>query len=127
MAYTVPTAADLEARFPEFASVDDAIVTAAITEAGLQVDQSWSEADYTLALMLLAAHTLTLEGRGTGTQAQLAAVGDFSRIKSGDLEVQRAQKTGAGGFSANDVLASTNYGARFLEIRARNFPSILII
>ena len=30
MAYTAPTAADLKARFPAFAAVDDAVVNAAL-------------------------------------------------------------------------------------------------
>ena len=61
MAYVDPTSATLKARFPAFASVDDAVVSQAITEAMRSVDQTWTEGDYTLAIMLRAAHILTLD------------------------------------------------------------------
>ena len=46
MPYSVPTAASLKTRFPIFATVADATVTACITDASRFVDTSWLEDDY---------------------------------------------------------------------------------
>lgn len=128
MAYTAPTAAEVKARFPEFAAVADATVTAIIEEAGSYVDQTWIEADYKLAQMLWTAHTLIIEGNGSGVQAQLSQLGAFSRIKSGDLEVQQGTRSGAGeGGAGADSYERTTYGQRFSELRLRSFPPVLLI
>ena len=126
MAYTAPTASDLKTRFPKFAAVDDTVINSALTEAARQVDQTWLEADYALAMMLLACHIMVMDGHGADTQAQLSSLSGFSRIKSGDLEVSRGD--GAGGSSSGgDTTQATTYGQRFAEIRRRNFPPISIV
>lgn len=121
MTYTKPTAADLKARFPKYASVDDAVVTTAIDEADAYVSQSWvTEADFKLGYMLYAAHVMTLDGHGTGAEAEMAAGGllGFDSITSGKLSVKRA--AGAGGSTSAGVLGQTDHGRRFLEMRRRN-------
>ncbi|WP_343711904.1 DUF4054 domain-containing protein [Inquilinus sp.] len=128
MAWNPPTPADLKARFPAFAAVSDSVVQGALDEAALQVDETWvSEADFRLGRLLLAAHILTLDGLGTGAEAEAAAAGamGFKRMKSGRLELERFSAADAGGDGS--VLGSTSYGRRFLELLRRNFPAVAVV
>ncbi len=125
MAYVPPVAADLVARFPTFAAVPTATITTALDDAAARVDDTWTAADYALGLMLYAAHSLTLDGQGTSAEAALGAAGalGFSSLKSGALSLDRGAGTGAG---ADNVLAATTYGRRFLALLRVNQPSILV-
>lgn len=112
MAYDVPTAAALKARYPVFSAVDDAVVNAAIVDAQSMVDSSWIEADYQPALMLYAAHLMTSDGIGATTEAQLAG---FKSLQVGSLSLTRSDNAGAAG-----ELTSTTFGTRFLTYLRRN-------
>jgi hypothetical protein len=128
MAYTAPTAATIKVRFPEFAAVDDDVITSLISEAGRYVDETWIEGDYTLAVSLWVAHQLSCEGHGTSAASKLAAVGTFQRIKSGDLEVSTgANSSGGNGGGVDSQYQRTNYGQRWLEMRARSFPTPTVL
>jgi hypothetical protein len=120
MAYTVPTAAEVKARFPAFAAVGDPVVDSAIAEAQRQVDATWTEGDYTLGIMLYAAHVLASEGQGTDVATQLAG---FKRVKIGPLDLERdtSQAAQAGG------LESTSYGVRFAALQLQNIGAGPII
>jgi hypothetical protein len=124
MAYTPPTAAEVKARFPEFSAVADATVDAVLAEAGSFVDDSWIEADYKPAVMFYTAHELLMAGQGTSAAAKISQIGDFGRIKSGDLEFSRQQGAAAAGDSADGTFGLTKYGKKFLELRSRSFPSV---
>lgn len=129
MAFVDPTAAEVKARFAEFASVADATIDALIAESALYVDETWLESDFTLAKMFWIAHAMAIEGMGTSAASQVAALGDFSRIKSGDLEVARNSGSGgaqASGPSGEAPFQRTRYGERFLELRARSHPGVCI-
>lgn len=116
------TPADLRARFPGFAAVDDATVRTALDEAALQVGADWTSApDARLGRLLLAAHILTLDGQGSGAEAAAAAAGGFSRMRSGALELERTAEAGPG------ALDSTGYGRRFLELMQRNVPAVTVV
>ena len=123
MAYVVPAAADLVARFPGFGGVDPARLAGAIAEAQTRVDQTWLPGDFAIAIMLLAAHGLTLDGLGTGAEAASAAAGTlgFQSLRSGPLELQR------GGRDASSCLAETTYGRRFLALLKVNQPPIAAV
>ncbi|MFE0754169.1 DUF4054 domain-containing protein [Inquilinus sp. NPDC058860] len=119
-----PIPADLKARFPDFATVADAIVQAALSEAALQIGDDWaSEADARLGRLLLAAHVLTLDGQGSGAEAAAAAAGGFRRMRSGALELERPDTADAG----PGALDSTGYGRRFLELMRRNVPAVTVV
>lgn len=123
MAYSPPTPAQMKARFPKFAAVDDSVLQQGLDEAARVVDETWPEDDFAMGRMLYAAHVLTLDGFGEGTEAQLNAegVGDFQSIKLGTLSLSRFEK-GAASKTGNaflDGLNSTTYGQRFLAIAAR--------
>lgn len=129
MAYTAPTISDFKARWaPKFDTVSDVTIQSALDEAALQIDDTWiDQANFTLGRMLLAAHILTLDGHGTGAEAEVAAAGasGFKRMKSGQLELERFSSADAGGDGS--VLGSTSYGRRFLELLRRNFPAVAIV
>ncbi|WP_022697922.1 DUF4054 domain-containing protein [Euryhalocaulis caribicus] len=119
MAYVQPDAAAFQVRFPSFASVDGAVITAALSRARRTVDDSWLEDDRAEAEMLHAAHDLTLEGIGATREAQLAG---FKRLKLGSLELER--QAGDGSTSA---FASTTYGQKFLALMRRSVPAVKVV
>lgn len=113
MSYTAPTAADLKARFPAFAAVADATVTAALTDATRQVDESWIEGDFATGRILYACHLMTMDGLGATTEAKLSG---FTSLSIGPLKLDRASTAGV---SAGQ-LESTSFGVRFKELRRAN-------
>lgn len=118
MAYTDATADDLQTAFPKFAAVADETVEFWLTQARRSVDETWTEGDYAMAQMLLAAHLMTLEGLGAGTEAELAGQGlsDFKSVRSGSFSFDRGSNT----TSSSGTLASTSYGQRFLALAKIN-------
>lgn len=119
MAYTAPTEADLRARFPAFCDVQNDPITAALSDAALMVDDTWvSQEDFTAGRLLYAAHILTLDGHGSGAEAEQAKAGalQFTEMRSGALTLKRADMATSGG----DTLSLTTFGRRFLEILHRN-------
>ncbi len=125
MAYVQPGVADLRARFPTFAIVPDIPVAAALAEAAIRVDTSWTEGDYAPAILLYAAHLLTLDGQGTSAEAALAAAGalGFTTLQSGTLSLGRSPRPDA---AAGGILAETTYGRRFLALLRANQPAVLV-
>lgn len=118
MAYTVPTASDLQARFPAFADTPTAAIEGALDEAAAMVGDEWiTQGDFTLGRLLYAAHVLTLDGHGTGAEAEVYAsgAGGFSRIKTGDATLDRHTPEEGWG-----VLAATTFGQRFIDVARRN-------
>lgn len=124
MAYTSPTYADFIALYPRFAAVPEATFDAYLVKAQAKVGETWLEKDYTTAQELYIAHLMTLEGLGTGTEAELAAqgLGGARSLRSGALSVDFG--SGAGdAYKGYGDLASTSYGRRFADLMALNFPS----
>lgn len=119
MAYTQPDAAALKARFPRFDQVADATIEIYLTDARRNVDASWCEDDRALSEMLLAAHNLTLEGLGSGTESELAAegLGDLKSLRSGSLQFT---KSDASMDAAAGTYGSTTYGRRYLQLLKSN-------
>lgn len=116
---TPPTSADLKARWPEFAPVDDARVQYWLTDAARTVTTDWLEADYEVGLMTLAAHEMVVNGElGAADQiGGLLAKGitDFrSASFSASFDASVAQRAAAGGY------ASTKYGESFAVLLRRN-------
>ena len=117
--YVPATVANLKGAFPKFAAVADWTVEFWLGRARRNVDASWCEDDRAYAESLLAAHHLTLQGFGTGTEAQLAADGltGMQSIKSGQLaltvgDAMASAKPGS--------LEATSYGQQFLALQAQN-------
>lgn len=130
MAWTAPTVAEFKARFPAFQAVSDTVVQGALDEGALRADETWvSEADYRLGIMLYAAHVLTLDGHGTGAEAEAGAAGTLSltSFKSGTFSFTKSSGASSGG-SANafGTLGMTTYGQRYLELLRQNVPAVAI-
>lgn len=128
MAYTSPTYASFIVLYPRFAAVPEATFDAYLAKAVLKVGETWLEKDYTTAQELYIAHLMTLEGLGTGTEAELAGQGltGARSLSSGALSVTFG--TGAGdAYKGYGDLASTSYGRRFADLMALNFPSITAV
>ena len=126
MPYIVPAPADLVARFPAFAAVPPATLAQALAEAQSRVDTTWLPADYTIAIMLLSAHTMTLDGLGTGAEAASAAAGTlgYTSLRSGSLSLDRRHPGERG--QDTSLLAETTYGRRFLALLKVNQPAVLV-
>lgn len=116
--YVVPDAALLKGVFTKFANVADPVVDFWISRATRRVDESWTEGDYQMGIMTLAAHYMTLEGLGSGTESQLAAEGlsDFKSVRSGQFSFTRKDGDGGNSDASDGELGSTNYGRRHLEL-----------
>lgn len=120
MAYDVPTASELKNRFPAFEAVEDNLVDMAIGEATRKVDATWPEGDFSMGIMLYAAHILTLDGLGTTQDAKLVG---FSLVRSGQLTLQRQDA----GSAVYGDLSQTGFGRRFKTLVRCNFPGIIVI
>lgn len=130
MPYTIPTLSDFRTKFPTFAGVADATITAAITEASASVDQSWIEADYQPAILYMAAHILTLDGALYGDLGSIGGVigaGLVSEAKVGDAQVKLAGGASGGSGAGGGGLASTPYGLRYRDLLRRNQPAIALV
>lgn len=129
MAYTQPTAGTFKARYPEFAPVSDDLVTLVLQEAIAQVGDTWVEKDRARAQMLLAAHTLTMEGEpGRTTTGQgSAGTGPIKRDKVGDVETEFAMPSASNGSSGLSGYMLTSYGKDFLDLMRRNFPAVAVV
>ena len=125
MAYSEPTATELKAAFPAFSGVPDDTVAYWIDRSASSVDESWTEADYPMAKMLLAAHEMVLNGLGTGTEAQIAASGltGVKSMRSGSLSLDFGDSASV---SATGGFAATSYGRRFAELLKRNRGGALV-
>lgn len=130
MVWAPPTIAEFKARWsPRFDAVADGPIQAALDEAALQVDETWvDEPNYRQGILLLAAHILTLDGYGTGAEAEAGAAGasGFKVMRSGQLTLERFTAADAGG-GDEGVLATTSYGRRFLDLLKRNIPAVAIV
>ncbi len=124
--YTAPTPANLRSRFaPRFNAVSTEQIASALTRAARMVDESWTEGDFVEGRLLYAAHLLTLDGLGTGAEAQSAAAGTtgFRVIKSGSLSLERgAQGSGASASGLN----ATAFGQQFRQLLALNVGGVRV-
>lgn len=112
MAYTDPTVDEFIERFPEFAGQEDAAAFALI-EAKLNVDTSWREADYGIAIMLLMAHLMSAgESASSGREIASESIGPLS------VSYFKSDST---------WLASTGYGSRWLRILRANRSGPLVV
>lgn len=111
---SVPTPANLKARYPEFVQADDNQVGLVISDAELEVDQTAWGKFYALGVLALAAHMLSIESRRGGTGAG-AMPGPLTSKKAGEIQLGYA----APPVNSMDeaVLSSTAYGQRYLHLR----------
>lgn len=119
MAYEIPTAADLIARYPAFTDTPTATVDVHIADASTSaVDTSWTETDYAPAIAAKAAHEMALLGLGSQGEAAGYAAAGVSRIKSGNFDASfdsdSVKRAAAGGLDA------TPYGRAYKRLLKKN-------
>lgn len=130
MAYSPPTVAMFKARFPEFASLEEARIAIFLDEAQAEVGDTWIEADRSIAVLCLAAHLLTAQGISSNSPGGggVATAGAIKRRKVGDVEVEY-ETSGATPATGSSVATAgtTHYGRRYLELKRRSFPAIMVV
>lgn len=110
MAYTAPTYADLQSRYPAFISLDSDPITYWLTEAA-QDCALFPDAIRARAEMALAAHKLAEQGLGAGAVPQ-----GVTSFKSGTFSATVSDAVaGLTGFDA------TVYGREFVALRRAAF------
>ena len=115
MTYTTPTAAELKARYPAFASVADATVDVWIADAEGPVGANWDDAERANGVILFAAHNMALIGLG-------GAPAGVTSFKSGTFAVTVSDKlAGASGIYA------TIYGRMYAELCRRLFGGARVV
>ena len=113
MAYVIPTANELQTKYPAFAAVADATIDVYIADA--QVDETWLEADYAPAIMAWAAWSMTDAGIGTGGEIAGYIGSGVTKLKSGTLDVSFSDKAAsASGYETNI------YGRTYLMLLRKN-------
>lgn len=110
MAYSAPTSADLKARYPAFASADDATVALWLAEAAVDC-ATFPDVVRARAEMAYAAHRLIEVGAVEG-----AIPAGVTSFKSGTFSA-----TVADGAAARTGFATTVYGQEFITLRRRAF------
>lgn len=119
MAYAIPTAAELIARYPAFAAVPPATIDVHIADASVQaVDTSWGETDYAPAIAAKAAHEMALLGLGDRGEAAGYAAAGVTQIRSGNFQASfssdAVKKASGGGLDA------TPYGVAYKRLLRKN-------
>lgn len=109
-----PTPANFKARYVWAASVADATVQAYLDEAAADLgpESCWGAA-WSRAVMLLAAHRMTVDGLNPGAQGVTLAAGGMQSVRSGSLSLTVADWASSGGYG------STQYGQELLALGKR--------
>jgi hypothetical protein len=108
------TLADFRTRFPEFASIADAVVELNIDDAELEVSTAFG-AYQDIATLFLAAHYLVLS-----QDAESGASGSVGGVASESVDgVSQSFSVVAASNQGDQLLASTVYGQRFLSYRQK--------
>jgi hypothetical protein len=105
--------------------VSDSIVQSSINEAARNVDATWTEGDYTNAIILRACHILKLEGYPV-VGGVVGGMSAYKSFRSGQLSLTKYAKGEQGGDDGS-LLGSTMYGRRFLELLYVNKTGIAVI
>lgn len=119
MAYEIPTAAELQAKYPAFADVASATIDVHVADAAATaVDTAWREADYAPAIMAFAAHRMAGLAIGAHGQAAEYARQGVTNLRSGSfavsLDADKAKAAAAGALSA------TPYGQEYKRLLLMN-------
>lgn len=119
MAHEIPTAADLIARYPAFATVAPATIDIHISDAAANgVDTSWLEDDYAPAIAALAAHNMALLSIGDHGEAATWRAQGLTNVRSGGFSASFSEK--AASTAAGGGLDATPYGRSYALLLRKN-------
>lgn len=116
--YVKPVPGNLVARYPAFASVPTNTVQSWLTDAERYVTDVWSEGDYPIGLMALAAHNMALAGLGADAAAFSGVPVGITSMKSGSLSLNFTPQA-ANARLVGDLTA-TRYGQEYSALLQRN-------
>lgn len=119
MSHTLPTVADLVARYPAFAAVPISTAETYIADAARdRVDTSWSATDYGPAILAAAAHEMALFGLASQSEVAGYAAAGVTSVRSGNFQASfsadAVKRASAGGLDA------TPYGQAYKRLLKRN-------
>lgn len=117
-----PTATSMKLKFPEFRSVDDAVIEMAIEEARATVGSNWIESSRTLARMYLAAHLIA-----AGQAATEGGAGQTIASESIGGEISITYRNDSSPTATADDFNTSSYGRRYLDILGGNFAGARIV
>lgn len=118
MPYTPPTPADLQARYPAFASVGEPTIQIWLDDAARIVTEAWDDVDFRPGRMALAAHLMALQGIGSTDTVAGVSLAGLTSFKSGTFSLTKSEA--AASESLRDGYGSTVYGREFAPMLRRN-------
>lgn len=121
MAYTAPTYTDFITRFPAFdnqTTYPQAMVEAVLVEATNNIDETWLEQDYAIAIMYQTAHILTMDN--AVESASQAGPATFLQSESFSGMSMSYGKVSDGSLSQSEIWGGSSYGRRYLDLLRKN-------
>ena len=126
-----PTAAEFKMRFPLFGSVADGSIDMLIDEAASVIGNCWPEAVYKLAIKYYVAHVIEVEGfmhpGGASAATSMSSKGEIVSKSVGDVSTSFRGQTTTAQSALEPYLSKTGYGLKFLELRQKSTPSVVVI
>lgn len=108
------TPAEFKARYPVFATIDNAFVQLVITEQEQVIDlQRWGEL-YSKGVMLLTAHELTINNPQMTQVISNGLSSDKTQVKAGDVSYSRDASLMLK--YENSPYSRTTYGQQYLYL-----------
>jgi hypothetical protein len=109
------TPAEFKVRFPEFATVDDALIQTQLDRAEkLLIESVWGDCYYEDGVYLLAAHFLAVQQNRAASAGSSGSLGTFGSVISrsvGDVSVTFGRRPVAS--TAEEFYTSTPYGQEY--------------
>lgn len=128
MAYDAPTVAEFKTRFPALVvGKSDDLIQMFLDEANRSVDNSWIEGDYKNAIMLLAAHNMTMEDAAAGSSGGGSGSIGVASESFGGMSISYDKTDNADDAAAKSEWGGTEYGRRFYRLLKLNKPAIVSI
>lgn len=139
MSYSEPTIPLFKLRFPEFECVNNELVELVLADAISDVGDGWDDKDRARGQLLLAAHTLALEGEPARSRAldegrtpNSPAAGQMIELQDRDVRVELSDKESniAGSSNLGDLGRSymqTPYGKDYYQLLKRNTGSFCVV
>ncbi len=128
MAYEKVTPTAFKERFPEFAGKSDAFVQLILTEAELNVDDTWlSQANYTAGIMYLTAHLIADGDAAAGGGSDSSGGVGIASESFGGMSISYDKSSSSNTAAGKSKWGSTSYGRRFYDLVRANKPPVMVV
>lgn len=118
------TSAEIKARFPEMAAIEDALVDAILAEADDVVGEHWPEHLRRRAQLYWTAARLQSEGGTARSSTQSFATGAVKAETIGPARIE--YETREGGETTSTGPSRANYAAEYEALRAAAFGGTIL-